>query len=234
MWCSSHWSLILVDVQENVVYLANSTSGVHGNVLLWVQIITHILLFKLEVRIDQDSDWSLFSFVYSSVRKLMAAYESLNMDTDTLERMTIQRITVPKQDDGHSCGWRVALNALLLLRSIFQLPSEDVSIFQLPYACVLLFIFLYIVMLILCLHELWWQFPSISRYVDLDVQTFREETIAKLIEIAEEMPLDGPVDFIPPNPRGGIGLREPLRWAPYLGEEPWLHPEAQAYGFSDT
>ena len=142
MWCSSHWSLILVDVQENVVYLANLTSGVHGNVLLWVQIITHILLFKLEVRIDQDSDWSLFSFVYSSVRKLMAAYESLSMDTDTLERMTIRRVTVPKQDDGHSCGWRVALNALLLLRSIFQLPSEDVIIFQLPYACVLTVYFL--------------------------------------------------------------------------------------------
>ena len=39
-----------------------------------------------------------------------------------------------------------------------------------------------------------------SRYVDLDVQTFREETIAKLIEIVEGMPPDGPVDFIPPNP----------------------------------
>ena len=112
--------------------------------------LCHILLFKLEVRIDHDSDWSLFSFVYSSVRKLMAVYESLSMDTNTLER----RVTVPKQDDGHSCGWRVALNALLLLRSIFQLPSEDVSIFQLPYACVLLFIFLYIVILILCLHGL--------------------------------------------------------------------------------
>ena len=73
-----------------------------------------------------------------------------------------------------------------------------------------------------------------SRYVDLDVQTFREETIAKLIEIAEGMPPDGPVDFIPPNPQGGIGPPEPLRWAPYLGEEPWLHPEAQAYGFSDA
>ena len=72
----------------------------------------------------------------------MAAYESLSMDTDTLERMTIRRVTVPKQDDGHSCGWRVALNALLLLRSIFQLPSEDVSIFQLPYACVLTVYFL--------------------------------------------------------------------------------------------
>ena len=116
--------------------------------------LCHILLFKLEVRIDQDIDWSLFPFVCSSVRKLMAAYESLSMDTDTLERMTIRRVTVPKQDDGHSYGWRVALNALLLLRSIFQLPSEDVSIFQLPYACVLLFIFLCIVMLILCLHEL--------------------------------------------------------------------------------
>ena len=73
-----------------------------------------------------------------------------------------------------------------------------------------------------------------SRYVDLDVQTFREETIGKLIDIAEGMPPDGPVDFILPNPRGGIGPLEPLRWAPYLGEEPWLHPKAQAYGFGDT
>ena len=68
-----------------------------------------------------------------------------------------------------------------------------------------------------------------SRYMDLIVQTFREETIVKMIEAA-----DGPVDFIPPNPRGGIGPLELLRWAPYLGEDPWLHLEAQAYGFSDT
>ena len=67
-----------------------------------------------------------------------------------------------------------------------------------------------------------------SRYMDLDVQIFREETIAKMIEVAEAMPPDGP---IPPNPRGEIGPSEPLRWAPYLGEEPWLHPKAQAYGF---
>ena len=109
---------------------------------------------------DQDVDWSLFPFVCSSVRKLMAAYESLGMNTDTLELMTIRRwVSMPKQEDGHSCGWRVALNALLLLQSIFQLPSKDVSIFQLPCACILLFIFLYIVMLILCLDELSWQFP---------------------------------------------------------------------------
>ena len=62
----------------------------------------------------------------------------------------------------------------------------------------------------------------------------REETIAKMILVAEGMPTDGPMDLIPPNPRGGIGPPEPLRWAPYLGEEPWLHPKAQAYGFSDT
>ena len=91
--------------------------------------LCHILLFKLEVRIDQDIDWFLFPFVCSSIRKLMATYESLSMDTNTLERMTIRRVSVPKQDDGHIYGWRVALNALLLLRSIFQLPLKDVSIF---------------------------------------------------------------------------------------------------------
>ena len=39
-----------------------------------------------------------------------------------------------------------------------------------------------------------------SRYVDLDVQTFREKTIVKMIEVAEGMPADIPVDFILPNP----------------------------------
>ena len=64
-----------------------------------------------------------------------------------------------------------------------------------------------------------------SRYVDLDIQTFREETIAKMIDVAEGMPADEPLDFILPNLQGGIGPPEPLRWAPYLGEEPWLHLE---------
>ena len=73
-----------------------------------------------------------------------------------------------------------------------------------------------------------------SHYVNLDVQTFMEEMIVKMIEVTEAMPPNGLMDFIPPNPRGGIGPLEPLRWAPYLGEEPWLHPKAQAYGFGDT
>ena len=42
-----------------------------------------------------------------------------------------------------------------------------------------------------------------SRYVDLDIQMFREEMIAKMIEVVEGMPSDSSVDFIPPNPRGG-------------------------------
>ena len=49
-----------------------------------------------------------------------------------------------------------------------------------------------------------------SRYMDLDVQMFREETIVKMIEVTEAMPPDGPMDFILPNPRGGIGPPKPL------------------------
>ena len=39
-----------------------------------------------------------------------------------------------------------------------------------------------------------------SHYVDLDVPTFREEMIVKMIEVAEGMLAERPVDFIPPNP----------------------------------
>ena len=73
-----------------------------------------------------------------------------------------------------------------------------------------------------------------SHYMDLDIQTFREETIVKMTDVVEGMPVDRSVDFILPNPRGGIGPPELLRWAPYLGEEPWIHPKAHAYGFSNT
>ena len=73
-----------------------------------------------------------------------------------------------------------------------------------------------------------------SCYMDLDIQMFREETIVKMIEVVEGMPADGTGGLHPAQSRGGIGPPELLRWAPYLGEEPWLHPEDQAYGFSDT
>ena len=49
-----------------------------------------------------------------SVRKLVTAYEALTQE-EIWEGMTITCCKVPKQADGHLCGWRVLLNAELLL-----------------------------------------------------------------------------------------------------------------------
>ena len=60
----------------------------------------------------------------------MACFEHLLLEQfiPTLKKV---RLRVPMQFDLCSCGWRVALNALLFTKSIFNI--EDVSIFYKAY-----------------------------------------------------------------------------------------------------
>ncbi|MCO5599206.1 hypothetical protein L7F22_053306 [Adiantum nelumboides] len=56
--------------------------------------------------------------VRRSVQKLVTALEALTQE-EIWEELTISSCKVPKQEDGHSCGWRVLLNAELLLQRLY-------------------------------------------------------------------------------------------------------------------
>ena len=44
---------------------------------------------------------------------------------DFVPSMTIRRLKVPRQPDDQSCGWRTCLNALLLIKNVYDIA--DVS-----------------------------------------------------------------------------------------------------------
>ncbi|MCO5599650.1 hypothetical protein L7F22_053756 [Adiantum nelumboides] len=57
--------------------------------------------------------------VRRSVQKLVGAWEALTQDS-VRDNMLILSCKVSKQDDAHSCGWRVLANAELLLERIYD------------------------------------------------------------------------------------------------------------------
>ena len=65
------------------------------------------------------------SYIRSN-RKLVTAYEALTQE-EIWEELTVTSCKVQKQGDGHSCGWRVLLNAELLLQRIYGDLQGSVS-----------------------------------------------------------------------------------------------------------
>ena len=57
---------------------------------------------------------------YRCAHKLVAALEALTQE-EYLEIMRFTLCRVPKQDDSHTCGWRVCLNAKLILNRILHI-----------------------------------------------------------------------------------------------------------------
>lgn len=57
------------------------------------------------------------------IQKIVHCIELIIMESDLVSRIRNRRVIVSPQYDGISCGWRVCLNAALLLKSIFEIQD---------------------------------------------------------------------------------------------------------------
>lgn len=46
------------------------------------------------------------------------------MEPELIDSTIVRCCRVPKQSDGHSCGWRVVYNAQLLLEAIYRIQGN--------------------------------------------------------------------------------------------------------------
>ncbi|MCO5612831.1 hypothetical protein L7F22_067102 [Adiantum nelumboides] len=95
----------VLDAQLLVVLYSGNTSLV--DVVDWFQ------------RVNMDTEkYFLLAYNEWSVQKLVTALEALTQE-EIWEEQTISSCKVPKQEDDHSCGWMVLLNAELLLQRLY-------------------------------------------------------------------------------------------------------------------
>ncbi|MCO5585592.1 hypothetical protein L7F22_039527 [Adiantum nelumboides] len=121
----------VLDAQLSVVLYSDNTSLV--DVVDWFQRVNMDTAKYFLLAYNEGAHWSLILLalerkrcylansghgfhgnVRRSVRKLVTALEALTQE-EIWEELTISSCKVPKQEDGHTCGWRVLLNAELLL-----------------------------------------------------------------------------------------------------------------------
>lgn len=56
------------------------------------------------------------------MQKLVNCIELILVEADLVSTIVNRRVRVCQQDDLVSCGWRVCLNAMLLVKDLLQLP----------------------------------------------------------------------------------------------------------------
>ena len=76
------------------------------------EIISFVFLFCFK---------SHFKLSLSAMKKLFHCIELILVETDLGSRMQNRRVKVSHQNDLVSCGWRVCLNAVLLVKSILKI-----------------------------------------------------------------------------------------------------------------
>ena len=102
------------------------------------------------------------------MKKLVHCIELINVETDLVSRMQNRRLRTSPQNDLVTCGWRVCLNAAILVNSIFEIQ-----------VCFILFVspkyfFFYVKHVEHTQNCFYLQDPlNISNYSDLDVDEFR-------------------------------------------------------------
>ncbi|MCO5559895.1 hypothetical protein L7F22_013499 [Adiantum nelumboides] len=125
----------VLNAQLSVVMYSDNTSPV--DVVDWFQRVNMDTTKYFLLAYNKGAHWSLILLalerkrcylansghgfhgnVRRSIRKLVTALEVLTQE-EIWEELTISSCKVPKQEDGHSCGWRVLLNAELLLQRLY-------------------------------------------------------------------------------------------------------------------